>query len=239
MPRRAHHLDNPTVLKLLEAAEAVFEERGFAGARIDEIAARARMAKSHVYYHFAGKQQILDDLVALRVGQILADKEALFAGLDALKPGAVKAEALKPEALPALVRQMVAALLVPRTAFIRLALLESLGSRPDGPAGAETGAPLLLRLVRPFLEDTCRRFSSLGYRFDRTQLMSDLFHFGIVPVAVHLALGPRWAVAAGVTPRKAEELFLARLVQLQQWNLAQLPPPKPKRAKKPSKEDGP
>lgn len=234
MPRRAHHLDNPTVLKLLDAAEAVFEERGFAGARIDEIAARARMAKSHVYYHFAGKQQILDDLVALRVGQILADKEALFAGL-----GAQAAEALKPETLPALVRQMVAVLLVPRTAFIRLALLESLGSRPDGPAGAGAGAPLLLRLVRPFLEDTCRRFSALGYRFDRGQVLSDLFHFGIVPVAVHLALGPRWAAAAGVTPRKAEELFLARLVQLQKWNLAQLPTPKPRRTKRPLKEDGP
>jgi len=50
----------------------------------------------------------------------------------------------------------------------------------------------LFKLVRPFLEDTCRRFSGLGYRFDRAQLMSDLFHFGIVPVAVHLALGRRW-----------------------------------------------
>ncbi|HYF63745.1 MAG TPA: TetR/AcrR family transcriptional regulator [Herpetosiphonaceae bacterium] len=54
---------------ILSAASAVFAEKGYADAAIDEIAARAGIAKGTVYLHFASK----DDLVAaLAEGQIRA-----------------------------------------------------------------------------------------------------------------------------------------------------------------------
>jgi TetR/AcrR family transcriptional regulator, fatty acid metabolism regulator protein len=45
---------------ILDAASAVFAEKGYADAAIDEIAARAGIAKGTIYLHFASK----DDLVA-------------------------------------------------------------------------------------------------------------------------------------------------------------------------------
>lgn len=43
---------------LLEAAQALFEQRGFALTTIDEIAARAGVAKGAFYHHFAAKGEI-------------------------------------------------------------------------------------------------------------------------------------------------------------------------------------
>lgn len=44
---------------ILEAAEQVFAERGFHGARIHDIAERARIAVGTVYNHFAQKEDVL------------------------------------------------------------------------------------------------------------------------------------------------------------------------------------
>jgi AcrR family transcriptional regulator len=45
--------------RLLEAARSVFAERGFAGASLDEVAARAGMTKGAVYSNFAGKDELI------------------------------------------------------------------------------------------------------------------------------------------------------------------------------------
>jgi TetR/AcrR family transcriptional regulator len=44
--------------RILDAAAAEFAERGFAGARVDRIARRARVNKAMIYYHFASKQRL-------------------------------------------------------------------------------------------------------------------------------------------------------------------------------------
>jgi len=191
MPTRSNHLDNPTVRRLLEAAEQEFEQHGFAGARVDGIAARARTAKSHVYYHFEGKQQIFDDLI----------------------------EALDHKTLSRFLRRAIDELIVPRAAFIRIILLESLGA---GEAKARHSEPLLMKVLRPVLEDWLQRFKALGYAVEREAFLSDLFHFGLLPTVLHVAFGDRWANAAGIAPARAHELFLSRLVQLQSLNVAHI-----------------
>jgi TetR/AcrR family transcriptional regulator len=50
----SHGLDD-TKASLLAAATRVFSEQGFAGARVDEIARRARANKAMIYYHFRTK----------------------------------------------------------------------------------------------------------------------------------------------------------------------------------------
>ena len=43
---------------ILDAASAEFAERGFAGARVDEIAARAGVNKAMLYYRIGDKQTL-------------------------------------------------------------------------------------------------------------------------------------------------------------------------------------
>lgn len=49
--------------RILAAAAAEFAERGFAGARVDRIARRARINKAMLYYHFGSKQRLYRELL--------------------------------------------------------------------------------------------------------------------------------------------------------------------------------
>jgi TetR/AcrR family transcriptional regulator len=49
--------------RILAAAAAEFAERGFAGARVDRIARRARVNKAMLYYHFRSKQELYRTLL--------------------------------------------------------------------------------------------------------------------------------------------------------------------------------
>jgi AcrR family transcriptional regulator len=44
--------------EILDVATAEFAERGYNGARVDEIAALTRTTKRMIYYHFGGKKQL-------------------------------------------------------------------------------------------------------------------------------------------------------------------------------------
>src|SRR5215471_2442401 len=57
---------------ILDAAEAVFAARGFHGARIQDVAARARIAVGTVYNHFDCKEKVLDALLEERADAALA-----------------------------------------------------------------------------------------------------------------------------------------------------------------------
>lgn len=48
---------------ILETAKQVFAEKGFDGSRMDEIAERAGVKKSLIYYHFEGKDQLLQEIL--------------------------------------------------------------------------------------------------------------------------------------------------------------------------------
>src|ERR1700746_3230145 len=61
---------------ILDAAEAVFAERGFHGARIQDIAGRARIAVGTVYNHFAQKDDVLSALLEERTEQLLEQLRA-------------------------------------------------------------------------------------------------------------------------------------------------------------------
>jgi AcrR family transcriptional regulator len=65
---------------ILDAAEAVFAERGFHGARIQDIAERARIAVGTVYNHFADKDEVLSALLDERTEGLLAQVRAGGAG---------------------------------------------------------------------------------------------------------------------------------------------------------------
>jgi AcrR family transcriptional regulator len=67
--------------QLLEIARRLFAERGFDGASVEEIAARAEVSKPVVYEHFGGKEGIYAVVVDREVRQLLAMmRDALTAG---------------------------------------------------------------------------------------------------------------------------------------------------------------
>jgi len=56
-----------TKKRLFDAAMELIGERGFTDASVDEIVERAGVAKGTVYYHFAGKAELVEALIADRL----------------------------------------------------------------------------------------------------------------------------------------------------------------------------
>ena len=67
--------------QLIEIARTVFSEKGFDGASVEEIAARAGVSKPVVYEHFGGKEGVYAVVVDREVRQLLGMmREALDGG---------------------------------------------------------------------------------------------------------------------------------------------------------------
>jgi len=63
--------------ELLQAALTVFVERGFAAARLDEVAKRAGVSKATVYLYFSGKEDLFKALVESAIVPELEHVEVL------------------------------------------------------------------------------------------------------------------------------------------------------------------
>jgi TetR/AcrR family transcriptional regulator len=68
--------------RILAVAALEFAERGFAGARVDRIARRARVNKAMIYYHFRSKQALYRTLLR-RTFTLIAERLQAIARLDA------------------------------------------------------------------------------------------------------------------------------------------------------------
>ncbi len=66
--------------QLIEVARALFAERGYDGASVEEVAARAGVTKPVVYEHFGGKEGLYAVVVDREVRHLLALLEASLAG---------------------------------------------------------------------------------------------------------------------------------------------------------------
>lgn len=69
--------------KLYEAAVTLIAEQGFSATTVDEIAERAGVAKGTVYYNFASKNELFEELLRHGVGLLTASLREAAAGVAA------------------------------------------------------------------------------------------------------------------------------------------------------------
>lgn len=82
---RLHRHAQATRQKLMNAARAVFAERGLDLGRIDEITERADVGKGTFYYHFRNKEELVAELIRETLAQLVKVIEEKCAGLTDLK----------------------------------------------------------------------------------------------------------------------------------------------------------
>jgi AcrR family transcriptional regulator len=68
--------------EILGAALAVFAEKGFAAARMDDIATRAGVTKGTIYLYFHSKEDVFEALLQQTVGSKIADLGAMLKNFD-------------------------------------------------------------------------------------------------------------------------------------------------------------
>ncbi len=68
--------------ELIEAALDVFVERGYSGARLDDIAHRAGVTKGTVYLYFKDKEELFEAVVRETLGSLLTRGQAMASGFE-------------------------------------------------------------------------------------------------------------------------------------------------------------
>ena len=64
---------------ILDAALDEFSARGFAAARLDDVAKRAGVAKGTIYLHFEDKESLFQELIRSKMSPVVGTLEAAFA----------------------------------------------------------------------------------------------------------------------------------------------------------------
>ncbi|AIP65716.1 TetR/AcrR family transcriptional regulator [Burkholderia thailandensis] len=120
------------ISQILDAALAEFSASGFAGARIDDIAARAGMSKGGVYTHFGSKDEIFEALLERALRPPLPAASSAAGSTRAVPAPAASAPASAPafESLAAIVDLLAGDLYTwstsePVIAMLRLLISES------------------------------------------------------------------------------------------------------------------
>ena len=72
--------------EILEVATREFADRGYAGARVDEIAARTRTTKRMIYYYFGSKERLFVAVLERAYATIRAAEQTIE--VDHLEPAA-------------------------------------------------------------------------------------------------------------------------------------------------------
>jgi len=67
--------------QILTAAAVEFAQKGLHGARVDEIAKRARVNKERLYAYFGGKEQLFRETLRAAIAEIIAEEQTLLAQL--------------------------------------------------------------------------------------------------------------------------------------------------------------
>jgi AcrR family transcriptional regulator len=132
---------------ILDAALDEFTARGYEGARLDDVARRAGIAKGTIYLYFADKEALFQELVRSMVGPVLAT-------LEQMRAPDIPARMLIEGLLATFVREVYG---TRRKDMIRLILTEG----PRFPAIAEfyhrEVVARVLAIVRPLLERAVAR----------------------------------------------------------------------------------
>lgn len=99
--------------ELIAAALRLFAERGFAGTRLEDVAARAGVSKATVYLYFESKEKLFEAVVRATISPSLSQLEGLVDAFEGPTPDLVRTvqrliEAALDGALPAIAKMIIA-----------------------------------------------------------------------------------------------------------------------------------
>jgi AcrR family transcriptional regulator len=175
--------------KILKAAEYIFAEKGFDGARVDEIAKRAKVNKALLYYYFENKEKLLQELVRESISQTMSKKEKVLKeikGFDKEEIEMVFDKAFKH--------------LEDKKDILRIITMEALKS------GSEDTS--IFKMLLPSLPRIIEQMECDGYKIDDSMgIMIYTFFFGLIPGAVYFTLGDKWADFYNVSKEEADKRF--------------------------------
>lgn len=161
--------------KILQAAAEVFSEKGYDGARVDEIAARVKVNKAMLYYYFENKEKLFAALVEGFVDEIVDFKKKIIKDID-----------FNDKAQMDIYYEKMFSLMNKNKDILRIISIESFKSTSQDVT--------IFKIIHPFFESKSVRLKSKGLDSDKIEgVFVNSFFFGIMPFLAYLTMGDRWA----------------------------------------------
>lgn len=195
--------DSPrTKLKILEAAEKLFAEKGFDGARVDDIAEKAGVNKALIYYYFKSKRDILDELFSSLIEELAEIGYSLVEGVFDFESMVYKEE--NTLSLMGIFYKF----LEDRKDTIRIMMMESLKASEEKPP--------LFRFSEILMSDEAERLitelRNKGLNVDAVDMdeafIGDFFT-GYMPILSFLVYSEKWSKYFGIDKEELKKKFFS------------------------------
>ncbi|KLU61013.1 biofilm operon icaADBC HTH-type negative transcriptional regulator IcaR [Peptococcaceae bacterium CEB3] len=176
----------PAKQKIMDAAREIFAEKGFDGARVDEIAKRAQVNKALIYYYFESKEQILEELMEWLVHETVDFKKNLFRneGLD--YPGDLNIALTSMGGKLEIVLNRFLAFFKDKRDILNIVTTEALKEGPE--------KNYLFRMIQMMLEDSSKRMiETYDVPIDVDALTISTAFFALIPMITFITFGQKWA----------------------------------------------
>lgn len=192
MVKTSPDTNNPSRLRILEAARAEFAEKGFDGARVESIAQRAEVNKALIYYYFKSKDELLEELLHNFL------EERRQARMQVPHDPSSRD-------LPVQVAKRDVDFLFERRDILRIAMMEDL-KQTNG------GTPAAGSLLRHWLDgfaESQRLYEAQDYRYRITpRTLAATYFFHLMPILAFATFGEQLAQAADCDFETLRQEFL-------------------------------
>lgn len=182
--------------RILKAAEKLFADKGFDGARVDEIARQAQVNKALIYYYFKSKEAILEELMELMISEALEV-------VNTMVPPDFSLESLASPEERDKIMQPLFVFLRERADLMKIVLMESLKSSSHN----ETVFRLISTMVERQEEFFQRYNIPAPHENNKAHQFVGEFFTGILPLASYFALEERWSSFLNISRDQLWEIF--------------------------------
>jgi TetR/AcrR family transcriptional regulator len=192
-----HEEDQTSKRRILDATVQVFAEKGFDGARVDEIAKRASVNKALIYYYYPrGKEELLE----------VSFRETLEAAMGLLNlPEMAKFDFQDEELVKTMLNRFLD-VLEERQDTLRVMLMESLKRSPVN--------DLIFSMIREIILKIFTALESAGAAAvgDKESAMVLEFFTGIMPLLSYVVYHEAWMERFGIGEPQLRDRFITAFV---------------------------
>jgi AcrR family transcriptional regulator len=183
--------------KILQTYAELFAEKGFDGARVDEIAKRAGVNKALIYYYFESKEKILEELFKNYIDETIQEKHTYmnqfdFLNLDQLEGYVDKNLSLAKEN---------------GGEILKIAVVEALKNSKEDTSLFKMMDMFFKGLIIPVWNE---KGINISNEMTKDTLIQAFF-FGLAPVMFYITLGDKWADYYNIDKEELHKKFLSSL----------------------------
>lgn len=177
--------------RILQAAVEIFSAKSFDGSRVDEIAERASVPKSLIYYHFKSKNEILEALI----------KKFLYQYLELITVAETDTHQVKAEELQERIQTKYWMFAENNSDLIRIILVESLKK--------STAKPVIFKIVESMIEkESTYLISDTSDNYDKQERLVAEFFTNLIPISAYFCFRDSWINHFQMEEKNLNNIFI-------------------------------